>query len=163
EQIQQTWADGAVIDINQQMTRLTMSIIGKALFDADVFTQTDELGAAMAVTVEYVSHALSVLLPMPYSWPTRRNRRMHRAITVLRSRMQGFIDERRANSSERSDFLSLLLQAHDEDGKPMSDEQLMAECLTLFGAGHETTATALTWSWYLLCQYPDIYQKVQQE
>jgi len=163
EQIQQTWADGEVIDINQQMTRLTMSIIGKALFDADVFTETDELGAAMAVTVEYVSHALSVLLPTPYSWPTRRNRRMHRATAVLRNRVQGFIDERRNNPSERSDFLSLLLQARDEDGQPMSDEQVMAECLTLFGAGHETTATALAWTWYLLCQYPDIYQKVQQE
>jgi len=163
EQIQQTWADGEVIDINQQMTRLTMSIIGKALFDADVFTQTDELGAAMAVTVDYVSHALSAILPTPYSWPTRRNRRMHRAMEVLRNHVQRFIDERRNNPSERNDFLSLLLQAHDEDGKPMSDEQVMAECLTLFGAGHETTATALAWNWYLLCQYPEIYQKVQQE
>jgi cytochrome P450 len=140
-----------------------MSIIGIALFDADVFTETDELGAAMAVTVEYVSHALSVLLPMPYSWPTRRNRRMHRATTVLRNRVQDFIDERRNNPSERSDFLSLLLQARDENGQPMSDKQVMAECLTLFGAGHETTATALAWTWYLLCQYPAIYQKVQQE
>jgi cytochrome P450 len=163
EQIQQTWADGEIIDINQQMTRLTMSIIGKALFDADVFTETDELGAAMAVTVEYISHALSVLLPTPYSWPTRRNRRMHRATEVLRNRVQGFIDERRNNPSERSDFLSLLLQARDEDGQPMSDKQVMAECLTLFGAGHETTATALAWTWYQLCQYPDIYQKVLQE
>ncbi len=163
EQIQQTWDDGAVIDINQQMTCLTMSIIGKALFDANVFTQTDELGAAMAITAEYVAHALSVLLPTPYNWPTRRNRRMHRAMEVLRNRIQSFIDERRTNPSERNDFLSLLLQARNEDGKPMSDQQIMAECLTLFGAGHETTATALAWSWYLLCQHPEIYQKVQQE
>lgn len=163
EQIQQTWDDGAVIDINQQMTCLTMSIIGKALFDADVFTQTDELGAAMAITAEYVAHALSVLLPTPYSWPTRRNRHMHRAMEVLRNRIQSFIDERRTNPGEHNDFLSLLLQARDENGKPMSDKQIMAECLTLFGAGHETTATALAWSWYLLCQHPESYQKVQQE
>jgi cytochrome P450 len=65
EQIQQTWPDGGVIDINKQMTNLTMSIIGKALFDADVFTETDELGAAMTVTTEYVSHALSTLFPAP--------------------------------------------------------------------------------------------------
>jgi cytochrome P450 len=163
EQIQQTWGDGTVIDINQQMTCLTMSIIGKALFDADVFTLTDELGAAMAITAEYVAHALSVLVPIPYSWPTHRNHRMHRAVEVLRNRIQSFIDERRTNPSERNDFLSLLLQARNEDGKPMSDQQIMAECLTLFGAGHETTATALAWSWYLLCQHPEIYQKVQQE
>ncbi len=163
EQIQQTWPDGAVIDVNQQMTNLTMSIIGKALFDADVFTETDELGAAMTVTTEYVSHTLSTLLPPPYSWPTPRNRRTHKAAQVLRTRIQRFIDERRNSVVEGNDFLSILLQARDEDGKPMSNEQVMAECLTLFGAGHETTATALSWTWYLLCQHPERYQKVQQE
>ncbi len=163
EQIQQTWSDGATIDVNQQMTNLTMSIIGKALFDADVFTETDELGAAMTITNEYVSHALSTLFAQPYSWPTPRNRRTHKAVEVLRNCIQRFIDERRTNPTERNDFLSILLQARDEDGKPMSDEQVMAECLTLFGAGHETTATALTWAWYLLCQHPESYQKVQQE
>ncbi len=163
EQIQQTWPDGATIGLNPQMTALTMSIIGKALFDADVFTETGELGAAMTVATEYVSHNLSVLLPPPYNWPLPRNRRMHRAIQVLRSHIQHFIDERRNNPTERNDFLSILLQARDEDGEPMSDEQVMAECLTLFGAGHETTATALSWSWYLLCQHPEIYERVQQE
>ena len=163
EQIQQTWPDGIIIDVNQQMTNLTMSIIGKVLFDADVFTETDELGAATSVTTEYVAHASSVLFPPPYSWPTPRNRRTHKAVQVLRNRISRFIDERRNNATERNDFLSILLQARDEDGKPMSDEQLMAECLTLFGAGHETTATALSWTWYLLCQHPESYQKIQQE
>jgi cytochrome P450 len=163
EQIQQTWTDDAVIDVNRQMTNLTMSIIGKALFDADVFTETDELGAAMTIITEYVAHALSTLLPPPYSWPLPRNLRMHKAIQVVRNRIQRFIDERRNNPTERNDLLSILLQAKDEDGKPMSDEQVMAECATLFGAGHETTATALSWTWYLLCQHPESYQKVQQE
>src|SRR6266487_5895014 len=163
EQIQQIWTDGAVIDIHRQMTNLTMSIIGKALFDADVFTETDELGAAMTIITEYVAQALSTLLPPPYSWPLPRNRRMHKAVEVVRNRIQRFIDERRNSPIERNDFLSILLQAKDEDGKPMSDEQVMAECATLFGAGHETTATALSWTWYLLCQHPESYQKVQQE
>jgi len=140
-----------------------MSVIGKALFDADVFTETDELGAAMTVATEYVSHSLSTLFLPPYSWPLPRNRHTHKAVQVLRSRISRFIDERRDNPTERNDFLSILLQARDEDGNPMSDEQLMAECLTLFGAGHETTATALCWTWYLLCQHPESYQKVQQE
>jgi len=163
EQIQQTWLDNSVIDINQHMTNLTMSIIGKDLFDADVFTETDELGAAMTVTLAYIAHATSVLFPPPYSWPLPRNLRTHKAERVLRGYVQRFINERRSNPVERNDFLSILLQARDEDGKPMSDEQLMAECLTLFGAGHETTATSLTWAWYLLCQHPDIYRKVQEE
>jgi cytochrome P450 len=163
EQIQQTWLDGAVIDVNRQMTNVTMSIIGKALFDADVFTETDELGAAMTIITEYVAQAVSTLLPPPYGWPLPRNRRMHKGVEVVRNRIQRFIDERRNSPIERNDFLSILLQAKDEDGKPMSDEQVMAECATLFGAGHETTATALSWTWYLLCQHPESYQKVQQE
>jgi len=163
EHIQQTWTDGTVIDVNQHMTNLTMSIIGKALFDADVFTETDELGAAMTTAMAYFSHGISTLWPLPYSWPTPRNRRTHYAVQVLRNRIGRFIDERRNDSRERNDFLSILLQARDEDGQPMSDEQVMAECLTLFLAGHETTATALTWTWYLLCQHRESYQKVQQE
>ncbi|HEV2659728.1 MAG TPA: cytochrome P450, partial [Ktedonobacteraceae bacterium] len=163
EQIQQTWRDGSIIDINQQMTNLTMSIIGKTLFDADVFTETDELGEAVLVLLEYITHRLSVLFPAPYSWPLPGNTRAHKAVDVLRGRIQRFIDERRAHTSERNDFLSILLQAKDEDGQPMSDEQLLAESLTLFSAGHETTATALTWTWYLLCRHPEIYQRVQDE
>jgi len=163
EHIQQTWTDSTVIDVNQHMTNLTMSIIGKALFDADVFTETDELGAAMTVVMAYFSHEVSTLLPLPYSWPTPRNRRTHTAMQVLRNRIQRFIDERRNNPAERNDFLSILLQARDEDDKPMSNEQVMAECLTLFVAGYETTATALSWTWYLLCQHPEKYRQVQQE
>jgi cytochrome P450 len=163
EQIQQTWTDGATLDINVQMTHLTMSIIGKALFDADVFTETDELGAAMTTILGYVSHTLSSLVPPPYNWPLPRNLRAQKASQILRTSIQSFIDERRNSSDERNDFLSILLKARDEEGKPMSDEQLMAESLTLFGAGHETTATALTWTWYLLCQHPESYQKVHEE
>lgn len=163
EQIQRTWSDGSTIDVNQQMTNLTMSIIGKTLFDADVFTETDELGAAMTTLFSYITHRLSLLVAPPYDWPTPLNRRTHRAAALLRNRISHFIEERRSHPTDRNDFLSILLQAKDEDGNPMSDEQVMAECLTLFGAGHETTATALTWTWYLLCQHPEIYEKVQQE
>ena len=163
EQIQQSWTDGAVIDVNRHMTNLTMSIIGKALFDADVFTETDELGAAMTIITEYIAHALSTLLPPPYSWPLPRNLRMHKAVQVVRNCIQRFIDGRCTNPTERNDFLSILLQARDEEGNPMSAEQVMAECATLFGAGHETTATALAWTWYLLCQHPERYHRVQQE
>ena len=163
EQIQQTWADGAVIDLNQQMSNLTMSIIGKTLFGADVFAETEELGAAMMVTFKYVSHALSTPFQFPYSWPLPRNLRMRTAVGVLRRSIQAFIHERRAQPGKYNDFLSVLLQARDEENHPMSDEQLMTECLTLFGSGYETTAAALSWTWYLLCQHPEIYQKVQHE
>jgi cytochrome P450 len=86
-----------VIDASREMTDLTMSIIGKALFDADVFTETDELGAAMSEALAYVGHWLSRLFPLPLNWPTPRNKRAKRAITVLRNRIGRMIDERQAN------------------------------------------------------------------
>ena len=163
ERLQQTWPAGGVIDIHQQMTSLTMSIIGKVLFDADMFTETDELGAAIMVTFEYLSYVTSMFFPLPYSWPTARNRRMRQALQILRTRMQRFIDERRNDAGQRNDFLSILLHTRDEHGASMSDDQLMTECLNLFGAGYETTATALSWAWMLLCQHPETYQRVRQE
>jgi cytochrome P450 len=163
EQIQQRWQDGARINIDEEMTAITMSIIGKVLFNVDVFTETDDLGAAMATVFSFVGDRLARLLPTPYSWPTPQNKRAHRAIGLLRSRIQQMIEERRASAEEGSDFLSILLRARDDEGKPMENEQLIDECLTLFGAGHETTAVTLTWAWYLLAQHPEQYRKLQEE
>ncbi|MBV9690416.1 MAG: cytochrome P450 [Ktedonobacteraceae bacterium] len=106
---------------------------------------------------------LSSVFVLPLGWPTPGNRRVVQAEQLLEAHFQRMIDERRSSTVERNDFLSLLLQARDEDGSKMSDQQAIDECLTLFAAGHETTAIALIWAWYLLCQHPDIYQKLQQE
>jgi len=163
EIIQKEWQEAITIDVSQAMTDLTMSVIGKVLFDADVFTETDELGAAMTTTLGHVSHSLSQLLPIPLSWPTIRNKHTREAIALLRGRIQKLIEERRAETTERNDFLSVLLYSKDEDGNFMSDAQIIDEALTLFGAGHETTATALAWTWYLLASHLDIYKKVQAE
>lgn len=88
---------------------------------------------------------------------------MHAAEKILRAHMRQFIEKRRARPDAYQDILSVLLQARDEDGQTMSDERLISECLTFFGAGYETTAAALSWTWYLLCQHPEIYQRVRSE
>ncbi len=163
ERIQQEWHEGEIIDLNQQMLSLTLSIIGKVLFDTDVFNEKDELGAAMGIGFEYTVHKLTSLFTPPLSWPTPRNIRMRKATQVVEEHIQNMIAEERQNRTEHNNFLSVLLQAKDENGEAMSNQQLMDECLTLFGAGHETTAAALTWTWYFLCQHPDAYTKVQQE
>ncbi len=163
ERIQQEWYEGETIDLNQQMISLTLSIIGKVLFDTDVFNETDELGAAMGIGFEYTVHKLTSLFTPPLGWPTPRNLRMRKASQVVQDRIQRMIVEQSKSKTEHHNFLSILLQAKDEDGKVMSDEQLMDECLTLFGAGHETTAAVLTWTCYFLCEHPAIYAKVQQE
>jgi len=163
QRMQEGWNDGATIDIGHEMTKLTMSIVGKVLFDAEVLTESDELGAAMTSALEYITYIGSHLLPLPLSWPLPRNLRTRRALALLRSRMQEMIDERRESSEEKDDLLSILLRTREEDGTSMSDEQIRDEAVTLFAAGHETVATALTWAWYLLAKHVEVYQQVQQE
>jgi cytochrome P450 len=163
EQIQRRWQHGMTIDVGHEMTHLTMSIVGKVLFDADVFTETDELGAAMTTAMSFLNYSISHVFPIPMNWPVPRSNRARKAAAILDSRIQKMIETRKENHEERNDFLSILLNSRDEDGNGMSDKQIRDEALTLFGAGHETTATALTWAWYLLTQHPAVYDKVIQE
>lgn len=163
ERAQAEWRDGAVVDINQEMIHITMSIIGKVLFDADVFTEADELGAAVSTAIDHITYVFSHVVPVPLGWPIPRHQRTRRALAFLKARIAEMIDERRRSSLERDDFLSILLRTRDEDGNPMSDQQVHDEAVTLFGAGHETTATALTWAWYLLASHPDAYQRMRAE
>ncbi len=167
ELIAREWADRATIDLNQQMISLTMSIIGKVLFDIDMLKETDEIGATMAIGFEHTVRKLSEPLMLPENWPTPYNRRVRAATVFLEKRILQMIEERRKQrvqqQSEGLDLLSVLLNAQDEDGSSMSDRQVLDECIILLGAGHETTAAALAWSWYFLCQQPEIYEQVQQE
>ncbi|HUS14565.1 MAG TPA: cytochrome P450 [Chloroflexia bacterium] len=163
ERAQAGWPEGQVVDIAHEMTTLTMSIIGKVLFDSDVFSEADTLGAAIGQAVRGGDYALTHLVRLPLAVPTPRNRRTTTALALVRRHLQGLIDERRASTADRDDFLSRLLAARDEDGQGMSDKQVSDEALTLFVAGHETTATALAWAFYLLAQHPEIYARLQAE
>ncbi len=163
ERAQAKWADGATIGINREMIQITMSVIGKVLFDADVFTEADELGGAITVAIEHINYVFSHLVTPPLGWPLPRHRRTRAAVALLRARIQEMIDERRRTGDERDDFLSILLRTRDEDGQPMDDQQISDEAVTFFGAGHETTATALTWAWYLLATHEEVYQRVRDE
>jgi cytochrome P450 len=163
EQLVQTWSDQSVIDLNGQMINLTMGIIGKVLFDVDMLNETDELGAAIAIGFQHTVRKLSSPFMSPDKWPTPYNRRIHAAQNTLNDHIRRMIAERRQHPSERVDLLSVLLDAQDEDGNRMSEGQVIDECIIFLGAGHETTAAALSWTWYLLCQHPEIYKRVQQE
>ncbi|WP_338250280.1 cytochrome P450 [Dictyobacter halimunensis] len=149
--------------MSREMMALTMSIVGNVLFQTDVLAETDELGAALSTALAYINYILSSFFPLPLNWPTERNRRTRQALDLLNRRMQKMIEERRASGEQGDDFLSILLRARDEDGAPMGDQQIKDEALTLFVAGHETTAAALTWTWFLLAEHPDIYQRLRDE
>ncbi len=164
DRMSQTWADGDVRDIDKEMMHLTLQIVGKTLFSANVEDDADDVGHAMTT----VSKLFNFLL-LPYSeWlqklPLPQTRRFNRARATLNSVIYGIIDERRRSGEDMGDLLSMLLAARDDDdGGSMTDVQIRDEALTLFLAGHETTANALTWTWYLLSQNPEKSAKLHEE
>ena len=164
EQIQALWADGATIDVAHEMRRLTLWIVGKTLFDADVLAQADDVGAALTTVMRDSNARRHALVQVPATWPTPRNRRLRAARARLDATVYRIIAARRQSGEDRGDLLSVLLRTQDQDdGGFMTDQQVRDEAMTLFLAGHETTANALSWTLYLLAQHPEVYAHVRAE
>jgi cytochrome P450 len=152
-----SWADGETREIHRDMMRLTMAVVSKTLFDADVSADADRIGEAITDSLEIANRQFNRLFQWPGWVPTRDNRRGREALAVIDRTILGFIRDRRASGQDRGDLLSMLLLAVDEeaaDGGRMTDQQARDEAFTLFVAGHETTANLLSWAWYLLSQHP---------
>ncbi len=194
-----TWKDGAAVDLAHEMTRITMGIVGKALFDSDTFDESDALGDALTVALAWadsqgasprlvaqvaVIDALEAArgrlpgalegwhrralesLKEPFFLEGARSDRLQRAVAVINDRVQQMIDERRAQGLARHDLLPRLLAARDDETggtTAMTDQQVRDEANTLFIAGHETTATSLSWAFYLLGRHPAVREAVQRE
>jgi cytochrome P450 len=159
------WLPGEARDIGREMMRLTLAIAGKTLFDADVEGEADEIGEALTATMELFNKLTLPLARWLEHLPLPATRRFQKARERLDATIYRIINERRASGEDRGDLLSMLIQARDEegDGSGMTDEQLRDEAMTIFLAGHETTANALTWTWYLLSQHPEIEAKFHAE
>ena len=158
------WQDGEVREVDKEMMRLTLNIVGKTLFDQNVEDETDEVGNAMTTLVGLFDYLLLPFSEILEKLPIPHARRFSRAKETLDKVIYGFINERRASGEDKGDLLSMLLHAQDEEsGAKMSDEQVRDECLTLFLAGHETTANALTFAFYLLSQNPEKEEKFHDE
>ncbi|MGB8681512.1 MAG: cytochrome P450 [Candidatus Binatus sp.] len=155
--------EGATFDVCNEMMQLTLEIVARVLFKVEIAGElAHEIGHDVTVTNERLGQFdLGTLLP----WlPTRRNREFRRAIRSFDALIAGMIADHRRHGEDRGDMLSLLLAARDEDtGEAMSDKQVRDEALTLIAAGHETTANALAWTWYLLSQNPAVEQKLHAE
>ncbi len=163
--VRERWTDGSTVDVAAEMMRLTLAVVGKTLFSADVESEASEIGEALTTVLKMFN-----LLMMPFSeylekLPLPSMRRFEKARARLDATIYGLIEERRASAEDRGDLLSMLLLAQDEEdqGGGMSDKQVRDEALTLFLAGHETTANALTWTWYLLSQNPECERRLHQE
>ncbi|MGZ6175584.1 MAG: cytochrome P450 [Candidatus Binataceae bacterium] len=153
---------GEPIDIADEMARLTLKIVAKALFSADVSDDAGAIGAALTEVNRQLGEFS--LLDMFWMIPTPRKRRFRAAVRALDQVVGKIIDERRRSAHRNQDLLSMLLEAVDEEtDKGMTPRQVRDEVLTLLLAGHETTANALTWTWYLLAQNPAAADKLHQE
>ncbi|AGA29067.1 cytochrome P450 [Singulisphaera acidiphila] len=164
ERMLQTWSSGQVRDVQEAMMRLTLEIIAKTLFDADVSAESAALSAAMETTLRSFTERVNHLVSLPDFIPTPGNLRLARAVKRLDAIIFEMIARRRASGEDRGDLLSMLLNAQDENnGDRMTDRQLRDEAMTLFMAGHETTANTLTWAWYLLAQHPEVEARLHEE
>jgi cytochrome P450 len=161
----QRWSDGAPVDIVSEMMQLTLAIAGKCLFDADLEEDAGDVRVALTDAMQALSDYVSVPIPVPRSWPTPTNRRLRRAVARLDQTIYRIISERRALGRDRGDVLSMLIAATDAegDGSSMTDLQLHDEVSTLLIAGHETTASALAWTCYLVAKHRDVAKALQRE
>ena len=158
------WTSGARLDIAREMNRLTLAIVARTLFSADVSSEADEIRDALTDVLGLFEMVLSPFSEWFEKLPLPSVRRFERARARLDRTIYGLIAERRASGRDAGDLLSMLLLAQDEDGDGgMSDKQVRDEALTLFLAGHETTANALAWTWYLLSQNPEAEARFHAE
>jgi len=163
--LRQRWRHGQTVDMHAEMMELTLGIIGETMFGANVANAAREVNDclenifAMLNRLTGPAEAIKCILPLP------SNFRFLRSIRRLNKIVYGMIAERHARPGSGDDVLSMLLDARDEegDGKGMSDKQVRDEVLILFLAGHETTANALTWTWYLLTRQPEEEARLHAE
>jgi cytochrome P450 len=158
-----SWKEKGERNIHDDMMRVTLEIVAQCLFGAEVADVAERVGKAMEVVTERFILNASLAVMFPFDIPVRFARREWRAIRELNEIIGSIIRKRRSSNQPREDLLDMLLRVRDADGNPMSDAQLRDEVMTLFLAGHETTAIALSWACYLIAQNPDIEAKLAEE
>ena len=160
----QRWKPGSTLDAHAEMMAITQAIVAKTLFDASVSDDSGSVASALHVLLIDFFNRLRTVVRFPSWMPTPANLKVRRAIRDLDALVYRIIETRRASGEDRGDVLSMLLHAQDaDDGSRMTDKQVRDEVMTLFLAGHETTAVALSWTWYLLAQNPRVDAALAEE
>jgi cytochrome P450 len=163
EQACAAWPDGAELEVADEMMRLTLGVVAKTLFDANLDEDASTIGEALTEAMQYIVTEVTRPLHLPLAVPTARHRRLRRALERLDAIICRVIEQRRSSDVDRGDVLSMLLAAVDEDGTRLSDVEMRDEVMTLMLAGHETTANALAWSSFLLGRHPEAYARLADE
>lgn len=164
ERVMAGWCDGMEIEATQAFQRLTLGVVARTLFHAEVAADAETIGRAFNVANRYIGEVMGSMLRVPPSWWIfRRNRVNARAIAELNGVVGRFIRDRRASQRDEGDVLSLLLTTRDEEGSGMTDVQVRDELMNLFFAGHETTASTLAFATWLLGRHPEARARLEAE
>ena len=165
ERMLRGWTDGQRRDVQADMMRLTLEVVARTLFDADIADGSEDVARAMEILLVSFTERVNRLVKLPTWVPVPSNLKFRRAIGVVDATLETIIADRRRTGEDRGDLLSMLLHAQDTegDGSGMTDRQLRDEAVTLFMAGHETTANTLAWVWYLLSRNPDAESALHAE
>ncbi|MBX7243516.1 MAG: cytochrome P450 [Bacteroidia bacterium] len=152
------------LNITQEMTGITLSIVARALFFSDLNAGTEQISKDVTTAIEEGSARIDNPWALPVWVPTPHNQHIKKTLSRLDSVIYGMIEGRRKSGNKYMDLLSMLMDAVDEEtGESMENLQLRDEVMTIFIAGHETTATALHWIVYLLMQNPDKLRILENE
>ena len=157
------WQPGSAVDIHLEFSEITSAIALKTLFNLDDPGDRDRFTTTLREVFDQISNRFHLMIALPRWIPSPANRRLNRGVKELFGVVDGFIAKGRARTEPGEDLLSRLLMAQDVDGSKMPDDLLRDEMMTLYLAGHETTALTLTWSWYLISQHPEVEAKLVAE
>ena len=156
--------NGKVIDIYPQMMQLTLDIVGLTLLSTNVKDKASSVGPALGVLMGFAINRIRAIVKVPLWFPRPSNIRFRKKKKIIDDIVVNIIKKRRTTPSDHLDLLDMLMKAKDEEtGEQMTDEQLKDEVMTIFIAGHETTASALTFAWLLLSKHPEKQQKFHEE
>jgi cytochrome P450 len=156
-------AQHTVFDVVPEFMRLTLNIAAQVLFTTNLEADAESIRRTLDIGRDYsVARAWSIF-PPPLSVPTRRNREYRSALANIHGIIDRIIAERRRTTARISDLLTMLMEARDESGAPMSDKQLRDEVITLLTAGHETTTLVLAWTCFLIATRPDVVERMTAE
>lgn len=155
---------GAVVDVAEEMRRLALEIVGRAMLSVDLSDEASEMSRAVGEFLAYADRHIRRIYSPPPAVPTPANLRFKRAVRAMDELVYGIIRERRASGEDRGDLISMLLLARDEEtGEGLSDRQARDEVMTTLVAGHETTAAALAWASWLLATHPKCEREMRRE
>jgi len=165
ERMGMSWREDDEVDMAREMSRLTMTIVGRTLFGSEVEGEAEEIGEAIASTLTMFNHVFLPFAELLDYLPFGPGPRFRKARERLDQTIYRMITEHRSSGQDRGDLLSMLILARDDENHaaPMTDQQIRDEAITIFLAGHETTALALTWTWYLLSRHPEVEQRMRRE